>query len=174
MIRKISILAALIAGLIFQNSAMAAEASKVAIVDIQRCISESNEGKRVSDTLSKEKDARQQRYNTAQKELSDLQKEIEKQSLMLSQDAKTSKQSEYEKKNRELTYLAQDLEEEQTASQQAATQKILKEIYTVVESVAKQQGFDLVLEKSNSGIIFTSAALDITDQVIKEYSKVKP
>ena len=174
MIKKLFIFAALILCFVFQSSSMAAEAAKVAVVDIQRCMKESNEGKRVSDSLKKDIEAMQLRYNKAQKEVTDLNKEIEKQSLMLSLDAKESKQNELEKKNRELTYLAQDLEEEQTAAQQSATQKILKEITAVVESIAKQQAFDLVLEKSNSGIIFTSSAIDITDQVLNEYNKVKP
>jgi len=174
MMKKLSIFTALMLCLVFQNNGMAAEAAKVAVVDIQRCMKESNEGKRVSESLKKDIEAMQQRYNKAQKELSDLNKEIEKQSLMLSVDAKESKQNELEKKNRELTYLAQDLEEEQTAVQQSATQKIVKELYAVVESVAKQQAFDLVLEKSSSGIIFTASAIDITDQVLNEYNKVKP
>jgi len=174
MIKKLFIFAALILCFVFQSSSMAAEAAKVAVVDIQRCMKESNEGKRVSDSLKKDIEAMQLRYNKAQKEVTDLNKEIEKQSLMLSLDAKESKQNELEKKNRELTYLAQDLEEEQTAAQQSATQKILKEITAVVDSIAKQQAFDLVLEKSNSGIIFTSSAIDITDQVLNEYNKVKP
>lgn len=172
--KKISIFVALILCLIFQNSGMAAEAAKTAVVDLQRCMRESNEGKRVSESLKKEIEAMQQRYNKANQELESLNKEIEKQSLMLSLDARESKQTELDKKKRDLTYLAQDLEEEQTAAQQNASQKLLKDIYIIVENFGKQQAFDLILEKSTSGIIFTSNALDITDQIIKEYNKAKP
>jgi len=172
--KKTAILSALILCFIFYNSVSAAEAAKVVIVDIQRCMVESNEGKRVSESLKQEILAMQQRYVNAQKELAELQKEIEKQSLMLSTEAKASKQSEYNKKSRELTYLAEDLEDEQQTAQQNATQKILKEIYAIIDSMGKQQSYDLVLEKSSAGIIFASGALDITDQVIKEINKVKP
>lgn len=172
--KKIAILVALMLCLIFQHGAIAAEAAKVCVVDLQKCMRESNEGKRMGESLKKEIEAMQQRYNKAQKELSDLQKDIEKQSLMLSLEAKENKQSEYDKKNRELAYLAQDLEEEQQALQQNATQKLLKDIYAILETVAKQQAIDLVLEKSTSGIIFASNPLDITDLIIKEYNKVKP
>jgi len=172
--KKISILITLTFCFFFLNSAHAADASKVTIVDLQRCMKESNEGKRMSDSLKKEIEVMQERYTKAQKELSDLQKEIEKQSLMLSQDAKESKQNEYDKKNRELTYLAEDLSEESQAAEQNASQKILKEIYKIIDTIAKQQTLDLVLEKSTAGILFASTAMDITDQVIKEYNKVKP
>jgi len=172
--KKISILIALTFCLVFSNSALAADASKVAIVDLQRCMKESNEGKRVSESLKKEIETMQERYNKAQIELTNLQKELEKQSLMLSLDAKENKQNEYDKKNRELTYLAEDLSEESQAAEQNASQKILKDVYKIIDTVAKQLAIDLVLEKSTAGIIFVSSAMDITEQVIKEYNKVKP
>lgn len=173
--KKVSVLTITIAFcFILLNSALAADGAKVAIVDLQRCMKESNEGKRVSDTILKEKEARQERYNKAQKELEELKKEIEKQNLMLSLDAKQNKQNEYDKKNRELGYLAEDLEDEQSASEQNASQKLLKDLYPIVETVAKQLAFDLVLEKSSSGIVYSSGAMEITDQVIKEYNKAKP
>lgn len=172
--KKISIFVVLILCFILQNGAMAAEAVKVAVVDLQRCMLESKEGKRVSESVKKEIETIRQRYAKAKQELLDLQKEIEKQSLMLSLDAKESKQNEYNKKSRELGYLEEDLQEEQTAIQQDATQKLLKDIYSIVETVAKQQAFDLVLEKSTSGLIFASNALDISDTIIEEYNKAKP
>jgi len=172
--KKISILITLTICFFFLNSALAADASKVAIVDLQRCMKESNEGKRMSESLKKEVEAMQGRYNKAQQELAALQKEIEKQSLMLSLDAKESKQNEYDKKNRALTYLSEDLSEESTAAEQNASQALLKDIYKIIDTVAKQQTIDLVLEKSTAGILFVSSAMDITDLVIKEYNKVKP
>jgi len=104
----------------------------------------------------------------------DLQKEIEKQSLMLSSEAKENKQNEYDRKNREIGYLSQDLSEDAQTAQQNANQKMLRQLYSVIQSLAKLQAFDLVMEKSNSSIIYTSDAIDITDQVIKELNKVKP
>ena len=172
--KKLPVLLALTLCFLFQNSAMAAGTTKVAILDMQRCLKESNEGKRISASLTKELDAMQQRYTKAQKELTDLQKEIDKQSLMLSSEAKESKQNEYDKKNRALTYLNQDLTEEAQTANTNAQQKILKELNVIIQSVAKQQTFDLVLEKSSSGILFSSDAVDITDQIIKEFNKANP
>ena len=82
---------------VLQHDAMAADLSKIGILELQRCINESNEGKRVFESLRKEMEAMQERYNKAQNELNELQQEIEKQSLMLSLDARENKQKEYEK-----------------------------------------------------------------------------
>jgi len=51
---------------------------------------------------------------------------------------------------------------------------MLKQLNSVIQTLSKQQAFDLVLEKSNTSILYTSSAIDITDQVIKELNKVNP
>jgi len=159
---------------VFQFDSIAAAASKIGIIDIQRCINESNEGKRISESLQKEIAAMQQKYDKAQKELTELQREIEKQSLMLSLDAKESKRKEYSKKSRELNYLNQDLSEEASKAEQNARIRVLQVLSVIIKNIAKQDSFDLILEGSSAGVLFASDALDITDQVIKELNKSKP
>jgi outer membrane protein len=158
----------------FQHNAWAADELRIGVLDLQRCISESNEGKRISEALRKDLEAMQQRYNEAQQELTELQEEIEKQSLMLSLDAKESKQQEYNKKVRDLNYLAQDLNEEASRAEEDAKKKILIQLEVIVQGVAIKQNLDLILEKSNSGVLFYSEVLDITDQVINEYNEARP
>jgi outer membrane protein len=159
---------------VFQHNSLAAAATKIGIINIQRCISESNEGKRISESLQKDIAAMQQRYDKAQKELKELQKEIEKQSLMLSLDAKESKQREYNKKSRELNYLNEDLSEEASKAEQNARIRVLQVLNVIIKNIAEQDGFDLILEGSSAGVLFASDVLDITNQVIKEMNKYKP
>jgi outer membrane protein len=158
----------------FQHNAWAADQLRIGVLDIQRCIAESNEGKRISASLQKDLEAMQQRYNEAQQELSELQEEIEKQSLMLSLDAKENKQKEYNKKVRDLNYLAQDLNEEASKSQDDAKRAILMELEVIVQGVAIEQNLDLILEKLGSGVLFYTESLDITDQVIEEFNEARP
>jgi outer membrane protein len=159
---------------VFQHNARAADQLRVGVLDIQRCIIESSEGKRISESLQKEIEAMKQRYNEAQQELTELQEEIEKQSLMLSLDAKESKQKEYNKKVRDLNYLAQDLNEEANKAEEDAKKRILMGLEMIVQGVATEQNLDLILEKSGSGVLFYTQALDITDQVIEEFNEAKP
>jgi outer membrane protein len=158
----------------FQHNAWAEDQLRIGVLDIQRCITESNEGKRISSSLQKDLEAMQQRYNEAQQELSELQEEIEKQSLMLSLDAKENKQKEYNKKLRDLNYLAQDLNEEASKAEDDAKKKILMELEVIVQGVALKQNLDLILEKLSSGVLFYTDALDITDQVIEEFNEARP
>jgi outer membrane protein len=97
---------------------------------------------------------------------------MDKQSLMLSMDAKNEREKEFEKKQRDLQYLMQDLNEEYKKLQTDARISILTTINSVVDTIAKKQKFDLIAERAN--IMYFTKELDITDQVISELNKVKP
>jgi outer membrane protein len=45
---------------------------------------------------------------------------------------------------------------------------LMKKLEEAVKEIGKDKGFDLVLERSNSGILFSTDSLDITDLVIKK------
>ncbi|MFC1867865.1 OmpH family outer membrane protein [Thermodesulfobacteriota bacterium] len=158
----------------FQHSAFAADAIKIGILDLQRCMQESNEGKRVFQSLKKKHDSMQKKLDERQNELIQMQKEIEKQSLMLSLDAKEDKRKEFERRRRDLGYILQDLNEEMNKSEASARKKILKDLEGIVEKIALKGAYDLIIERRGGGILFTSEGLHITDQVIDAYNKEKP
>ena len=159
---------------LFPHHAMAADPLKVGVVDLQKCIEQSNEGKRVYSSLKEKHDSMQKRLDEKQKELAQMQMEIEKQSLMLSLDAKEDKQKEFERKRRDLGYLLQDMNEEMNKAEANARKKILQDVEELVKTIAKKGNYDLVLEKRTAGVMFISDPLDITDKIVEAYNKVKP
>ena len=55
--------------IMIHQSAMAAEGLKIGILDLQRCIDQSNEGKRKHQTLKEKRDEMQKRLNEKESEL---------------------------------------------------------------------------------------------------------
>ena len=173
--KKSLVLMVIITGIfLFQQNVMAAESYKIGVVYIQRCMQESNEGKRFSQELQQKYNDMQKEVNEKKQELADMQEEIEKQSLMLSLEAKEDKQKEYDKKKRDLEYLVEDANEEMTKAQNEAQQEILNDLEVIIVDIANKDGYDLILERVSAGVLFTSDALDITDQVIDAFNKAKP
>lgn len=158
----------------FQLTAGAAEPLKIGVLDFQRCIQESNEGKRIGESLQKKQKEMLDDLNKKQQELRDMQSDLEKQSLMMSETAKESKQKEFEKKQRDYSYSVQYVREDMQKAENDARIAILSVLSGVVETIAKDKKYDLIAEKSNGGILFVSKALDITDEVIAQLNKVKP
>ena len=159
---------------LFQHHALAADPLKVGVVDLQKCIEQSNEGKRVYSSLKEKHDSMQERLNEKQKELAQMQKDIEKQSLMLSLDAKEDKQRDFERKRRDLGYLLQDMNEEMNKAEANARKKILQDVEEIVKTIAKKGDYDLILERRTAGVMFISDPLDITEKIIEAYNKAKP
>jgi outer membrane protein len=158
--------------LFIQLGVSAVEPIKIGVVDFQRCIQESNEGKRIDESLKNKQAEMQKEVDKKRQELIDMQKDMDKQNLMLSMDAKNEREKEFEKKQRDLQYLMQDLNEEYKKLQTDARISILTTINGVVDTIAKQQKFDLITERAN--IMYFAKELDITDQIITELNKIKP
>ena len=163
-----------VAILTFQFSAGAAEPLKIGVLDLQRCIQESNEGKRIAESLKSKQQEMVDDLKEKEQELRDMQSDLEKQSLMMSPEAKESKQKDFEKKQRDYSYSVQYVREDMQKAENDARIAILRVLSGVVDTIAKEKKYDMIAEKSNGGILYVSSALDITDEVIAGLNKVKP
>ena len=159
---------------LFQHNALGAETYRIAVVDHLSCIHESNEGKRIYQTLKVKHQSMQKDLDEKQNKLVELKKDLDKQSMMLSLDAKEDKQKDFERKRRDLGYLIQDMNKEMNKAEAAAQKRIIIDLEEIVENIAREEKYDIVLEKKSLAVWFTSDRIDITDKVIEEYNKVKP
>jgi len=162
----------IIALLLGYNIVLAEDFSRVGLIDLQRCLKGSMEGQKVFQVLKKKKDNLQRRLNTRQKELLELRKELDKQAMMLSLDAKEDKEKTIERKTRELEYLYKDLNEEMARAQGKEKQRIFKELEKIIEKIGSEENYTLIMEKRAGGVLYFSKSIDITDQVIKAYDQV--
>jgi outer membrane protein len=153
--------------------AIGSDYAKFGVVDIQRCISESIEGKRVFQELQGKKDAMQEKLDRKQNELLSLKDELEKQSMMLSVDAKEDKKKDFERKGREFKFLYEDLSEEMREAETEARNEILKELEEVVSDIGKRDNYLLIFERRTSGIMYLDKKVDITDDAVEAYDRKK-
>jgi len=153
--------------------ALAAEDGKIGVVDLQRCMRESVEGERILNELKEKKESLQKQLDKKQDELVELKKDLEKQSMMLSMDAKEDKEKEFERKRREFQYFYKDLREEMKEAEAEAREKMLDELQEVVTAYREQQSYLLILEYRSGGIMGYDKSIDITDEIIKAYNQKK-
>ncbi|MFN3533953.1 MAG: OmpH family outer membrane protein [Desulfatiglandales bacterium] len=147
---------------------------KVGVVDLQRCIQESQEGKRIAKELEAKKAALQKKIDQKQDELTKLKEELETKGMMLSLDAQEDKRKEFERKRREFQFLYEDLSEEMRLAEADARRKILSDLEKVVQELGKKEGISIIFERRSSGIMFVENGLDLTDKAIKAYDASSP
>jgi outer membrane protein len=154
-------------------SAMAADSVKIGIVDLQRCIQESIEGKKAKDTLQIKKDDMQKKLDVRQNKLLELKKELEKQSMMLSMDAKEDKEKEFERQRREFKYFYDDISNQMRKAEAEVKKVLLGDLEKVILDIGLKGNFTLIFERRSSGIMYVQNTVDITDEVIKAYDMTK-
>lgn len=148
-------------------------AIKIGVVNSQRAFELSAEGKRIAAQLQ-ERDAKiksdLQKMDDA---IRALETRLNTQRLTLTNEAGIQLQSEIERKTTERKRAEEDGAREWQQLQVNLITKMRGEMVSLVEGVAKEKGFDLVLDLAASGTVYYNPAIEITDEVVRRYDTSK-
>ena len=159
--------------LCLQYTALGQTNFKVAVVDIQRLQNQSSSFQKQRAKLKNKFDTMQKKLKEEEDAIRKLEEDFNKQSMMLSLDAKEDKKRELERKKRHFKYLYEDYTQEMKLAEQEATKKVGKDLEKIVEKIAAEKGYILIFERRTIGLIYFANAIDITDQVTKDYDKMQ-
>ncbi len=154
------------------GSALAAEL-KIGCVDIQKAMNECNAGKEAKKTIGKEMEKLQRLFAERQKELQAMKETLEKQAPMLTQDARATKEKEFQSKVRDYQRWLEDNQKEIQQKGLDMERKILADLQKVIQKMGTDEGYTLVLEKNEMIVLFASKSIDLTDRVIKIFDVQK-
>ena len=154
------------------GSVLAAEL-KIAYVDIQRAVNECNAGKEAKKVITKEVEKFQRLIADKQRELQTMKESLEKQAPMLTSDARTTREKDYQNKLREFQRWGEDTQNEINQKRMEMERNISTGFQKVIQKVGADEGYTLILERNENIVLFVSKALDITDRVIKVYDAQK-
>ncbi|WP_447972549.1 OmpH family outer membrane protein [Nitrospira sp. Kam-Ns4a] len=156
--------------------AAAAETFKMAVVDPQAVLEKSKAGKRALDGLREYAATRQKLLASDEEELKSLQKQLKDQEATLSENQKREKEEQFRGKVQAYQRRVQEFNQELAAKQKELVDEYMQKIAAATKSVAERAGFSLVVDKGSENsikiVIYNREALDITDQVIKEFDRV--
>lgn len=152
---------------------LAAADLKIGVVDIQKAMEQSTEGTKAKAQFQKKVEKLQGELKAKQDEITALKDELERQSSVLSQTARDDKEKAYQYKLRDYQRLVKDSQEELQREDQELSQKILKDLQRIIENFGKAEGFDIILERTQSAVLFRSDAVDVTQRIIQLYDQSK-
>jgi outer membrane protein len=148
------------------GSVLAAEL-KIGFVDIQKAVNECNAGKEAKKALTKEMEKFQRLIGEKQKELQTMKDTLDKQDKMLTPESRAAKEKEFQAKLRDFQRWGQDNQNELNQKQKDMERNIALGVQKVVQKIAVEEGYTLILDKNEPMVLFASRSADITDQVIK-------
>ncbi len=157
----------------FLTGAVYSEDLKIAAIDIQKAINQCNAGKEAKQALTKEVERIQRLIAEKQKELQEMKELLEKQALMLKPETRAEREKEYQTKLRDYQRWGEDVQNEVNQKRMEMERNIYMGLQKVIQKVATDEGYTLILERNENFVLFNSKSIDITDQVIKAYDAQK-
>ncbi len=147
-----------------------AATTNIAVVDMQKAIQATAEGKKAKTELEGEFEKKKKELQKREADLKKMGEDIEKKKAVLSEEALGKKQSEFQEEMMKYRETMGKSQVEIQKKERDLTAPILEKMRKIIEKVAKEKGFNLVLENSGS-ILFAEKTNDITDDVVKAYEK---
>jgi Skp family chaperone for outer membrane proteins len=108
------------------------------------------------------------------KALEQLRAEAHEQSLGLSEEKRVEKEAELEKAQADYDQFVQAFwgpNGKAAQLNQQLTQEIIQKVRDVVERIAHDEAYDLILDAADGNVIFAVKSLDLTDRVIEILNK---
>lgn len=146
--------------------------SKIGTVDMQKILMLSDAGKDAKEQLAVRAAKYEAEKNVKEDELKKLKGELEKQSVLLSESARSAKEKDYQQKLKEYQRFMKDAQDDLQAKNDEFTNKIVEEIVKVVQDYGKNNSFTYIFVKNDS-MIYMEDRADLTDELLKQFNAIR-
>jgi outer membrane protein len=146
--------------------------TKVAVINFQLAVTQTNEFQRDVADLQKKYAPRAQALQTLNSQIEAEKKQVQEQAASLSDADKATKLRDIDDKSKDLQRKSEDLKnDEQEAGQDTFTQ-VANKVGAVMVDYCKTQGFGAVLDanQQNGSVLWAAPGVDITEAVIAGYN----
>ena len=148
----------------------AADDLKIGYVDIQRAINETSEGAAAKKKLKAMFENKQKELDEKQTDLKKLKEDLDKQRTILKQDVLAQREKDLQEKFVQLQATYVRLQKELSEKEGEMMKGIVAKMQGVIAQIAQQESFTIVLEKTESSILWARPSLDLTNEVIRRYN----
>ena len=144
------------------NTAQAAE-QDIAVLNLRKVFASSEVGQKAQKEMEKKVEDLQEQFKQDEESLMALQEEIEKKSSVWSEEKKQEKAIEFKRKQRDLRVKQEDANLELKKLEEKQLGPIRKELEAVIEKVAKDKGYEIILP--SEVVMFSAESADITSEI---------
>ena len=153
-------------------AALSMSAQKFALVDMEYILKNIPAYERANEQLTQVSKKWQAEVEALNTDASTMYKNYQNEVVFLSQEQKKARQEEIMKKEKSASELKRKYfgpEGELFKKRQSLMTPIQDEIYNAVKEISELRGYSLVVDRaSNSGIIFGSPKIDISNEVLQK------
>lgn len=167
---RLTVRAAMLAVIMMALAMPAAAQARIAVIDVQRVVTESDPGKEVMQKLRALSDTKAQQGQTMQKELAALQDQFNKQRFTVSEQRQAEMSKEIEDKQIAIKRFQDDAQRELQDAQRRELGGLEERIMPIINQIGQTDGYTLIFNKFQSGLVYADEAIDVTDRVIQTFN----
>jgi outer membrane protein len=148
-----------------------AQTTRIAVVDLQRALNETEDGRRAKARLKRLFEKRQQQLDKTQNSLKAQKEQIEQ--LIASKAPQKTIQERaatYQKALIELQSTYMEYQRELAEQEGTLTREIIARMERILRRIGQSEGYTLIVERNEGGVVWVPSNLDLTDQVIQRYN----
>lgn len=157
----------------YADSGVNLSGKPIYVVDMQKVLTDSIAGKAARNDLEAEAKKSEAKLERARLDMKAFQESVAKQQSLLSGSALEQKRDSLVQKERDLQRLLDDEREALDRKKASEIRKIVLRTNEIIKSLAKDKGYDLIVEKDPQNILFVDPKFDITSDVLAKLDKEK-
>jgi outer membrane protein len=169
-VRSIALLAVAAFAPAFIAPAQIATPTKVAIINAQKAVADTQEIKKEQARMEAKYRPRQDQVSQLQSDLNNIQRQLQAGGLAPDKEAQLRESGTV--KQRQLQRLSEDLQADVNSERQDILGRAGRQMTEVVKKLAEERGFDVVIDIGNT--IYYKPALDVTADATAAYDKAYP
>ena len=159
-----------VAALAIPALAQSSAPARVAVIDVNKVLSSSTAGKVAAAKLKQLQEDKMARAQKLDEEIKTLDNDINTKKISLSEEKLTDMAKQLSDKKIAMQRFAQDADRELGEARDRVMADLNQKIMPVVDQIGKEMGLAAIFNKFESGLVYASDAIDITDVVIKRFN----
>ena len=145
--------------------------ARVAVIDVNKVLMSSSAGKSAYEKLKKMQDDRVAQAKKLDDEIAALDKDINEKKLTLSEEKLADMTKRLSDKKIAMQRFAQDADRDIGEARDRSLAELEQRIKPVIDKIGKEMGLAVIFNKFESGLVYASDAIDITDSVVKQFNE---
>lgn len=156
---------------VFLFIALPAQAAKIAVVDFQRAVTETEEGKKAQSRIDTMLESRRAEVAKMQTDFEQAVKDLQSRAMILAPEAMQAEEQKLMQQQAVLQQKAMQYETELGQTYQVLLSELDQKMRSLAITIAKEKSYDLLLDAG--AVVYRSGdTVDITDELVSKYNSI--
>ena len=150
-----------------------AQTQKLGYIDLQAVVRDSKAGKAAKVSFENEFKTKRDIIEQKTRALENMKQDFIKNASVMNETTRGQKADRIDKNEKDLNRTREDFREALQKKDIELTQNILKDIEGIISRIGSEDGYTIIFERTEAGIIYGIPSADITKKVVQDYNSSK-